>query len=148
MAKAELKTKKTEVNPSDFLNTIKEEGRRTDCFTVLTMMQRATKADAKMWGGAIVGFGSTVLKYDSGRELDWFICGFSPRKANLTLYLPGLVENKAMLEKLGKYKTGKGCLYINSLAEVDTKVLKAMIEKSVKEANAESKVSYKKQAKS
>ncbi len=101
-----------------------------------------------MWGGAIVGFGHTVLKYDSGRELDWFICGFSPRKANLTLYVPGLVENKTMLAKLGKYKTGKGCLYINSLAEIDTKVLKAMIEQSVKESKSESRVSYKKQAKS
>jgi hypothetical protein len=136
MAKAELKTKLTEVNPADFLNTVKEEGRRNDCFTVLKWMEKATKAKAKMWGGAIVGFGSVQVKYASGRELDWFICGFSPRKANLTLYVPGLMQQNELLAKLGKHKTSKGCLYINSLEQVDTKVLKLLIEKSVKDAKA------------
>lgn len=137
MAKAELKTKLTDVKPADFLNTVKEEGRRNDCFTVLNWMEKATKAKAKMWGGAIVGFGSVQLKYASGRELDWFICGFSPRKANLTLYVPGLVQQTELLAKLGKHKTSKGCLYINSLEQVDTKVLKLLIEKSVKQATAQ-----------
>lgn len=87
------------------------------------MMEKATKSKGKMWGPAIVGFGNKVLKYDSGRELDWFVMGFSPRKANLTLYVSGAVEHQATLKKLGKHKTGKGCLYINKLEEVDLSVL-------------------------
>ena len=131
MAKAELKTKKTEASVADFLNEIKEEGRRKDCFTVLELMEKATKAKAKMWGSAIIGFGNVHLKYETGRELDWFICGFSPRKANLTLYIPGAVENTLLMKKLGKCKTGKGCIYINSLTEVDIKILDELIKKSV-----------------
>ena len=131
MAKAELKTKKTEASVADFLNTIKEDGRREDCFNVLELMEKATKAKAKMWGSAIIGFGNVHLKYETGRELDWFICGFSPRKANLTLYIPGAVENTLLMKKLGKYKTGKGCIYINSLTEVDIKILDELIKKSV-----------------
>ena len=131
MAKAELKTKKTEASVADFLNEIKEEGRRKDCFTVLELMEKATKAKAKMWGSAIIGFGNVHLKYESGRELDWFICGFSPRKANLTLYIPGAVENTLLMKKFGKCKTGKGCIYINSLTEVDMKILDELIKKSV-----------------
>ena len=131
MAKAELKTKKTEASVADFLNEIKEEGRRKDCFTVLELMEKATKAKAKMWGSAIIGFGNVHLKYESGRELDWFVCGFSPRKANLTLYIPGAFENTLLLKKFGKCKTGKGCIYINSLTEVDMKILDELIKKSV-----------------
>ena len=131
MAKAELKTKKTEESVAEFLNTIKEDGRREDCFTVLELMEKATKAKAKMWGSAIIGFGNVYLKYESGRELDWFICGFSPRKANLTLYIPGAVENTLLMKKLGKCKTGKGCIYVNSLEEVDMKILDELIKKSV-----------------
>jgi uncharacterized protein YdhG (YjbR/CyaY superfamily) len=83
-----------------------------------------------MWGPAIIGFGDVHLKYESGRELDWFVMGFSPRKQNLTLYIPGTVEKQqALLKKLGKYKTGKGCLYINKLEEVDMGVLKEIINK-------------------
>jgi hypothetical protein len=133
MAKAELKTKKTKASAEDFLNTIKDEQRRKDCFTVLALMEKATGAKAKMWGGSVVGFGNTLLKYESGRELDWFVCGFSPRKANLTLYgLGTILNNSDLSKKLGKHKTGKGCLYINSLAEVDKKVLNELIKLSVK----------------
>jgi hypothetical protein len=93
-------------------------------------MEKATKAKAKMWGTSIIGFGDRHLKYESGRELDWFVMGFSPRKQNLTLYIPGTVLNQqALLKKLGKHKTGKGCLYINKLEEVDMAVLKEIIKK-------------------
>ena len=132
MAKAALKTQKSEASVEDFLTTVKDETKRKDCFTVLQLMEKATKAKAKMWGGAIVGFGDVHLKYESGRELDWFICGFSPRKANLTLYIPGAVENTALLKKLGKHKTSKACLYINSLADVDVNVVKELISNAVK----------------
>ena len=95
-------------------------------------MDKATKAKGKMWGSAIIGFGDRRLKYESGRELDWFVMGFSPRKQNLTLYITGAVrEQQALLKKLGKHKTGKGCLYINKLEEVDMAVLKEIIKQGV-----------------
>jgi hypothetical protein len=126
---AELKTKKTELSVDDFLNTVADEQKRKDAFALLAMMEKATKSKAKMWGGAIIGFGEQVLKYDSGRELDWFIMGFSPRKQNFALYINNAVnKNEALLKKLGKHKTGKGCLYINKLEEVDTGVLKEIIK--------------------
>ena len=129
---AELKTKKTEASVEDFLNKIKDQDVRQDCFEIAKIMKQATRSDGKMWGSSIVGFGSRHLKYASGRELDWMVIGFSPRKANITLYLPGGVENQAvLLEKLGKYSTGKGCLYIKKLKDVDTKVLKQLVNESV-----------------
>jgi hypothetical protein len=129
---AELKTKKTEASVEDFLNKIKDQGVRQDCFEIAKIMKQATRSDPKMWGSSIVGFGSRHLKYASGRELDWMVIGFSPRKANITLYLPGGVENQAvLLKKLGKYTTGKGCLYIKKLKDVDTKVLKQLVNDSV-----------------
>ena len=132
---AELKTKKTEASVEDFLNKIKDENTRQDCFEIARMMKQATHADAKMWGSSIIGFGSRHLKYDSGRELDWMVIGFSPRKANITLYLPGGVEEqKDVLKNLGKYTTGKACLYIKKLEDVDKKVLKEVISESVKSA--------------
>ncbi|MEP6779208.1 MAG: DUF1801 domain-containing protein [Gemmatimonadaceae bacterium] len=96
-------------------------------------MRKVTKAEPKMWGPAIIGFGSVKLKYDSGRELDWFPVGFSPRKAATVVY--GAINYEGVeddLAKLGKHKTGKGCLYINELADVDLKVLKKMLEKVLK----------------
>jgi len=133
MAKAELKTKKNESSVEDFLNGIKDNVQRADSIAIVKMMQKATGDKPKMWGAAIIGFGNVKLKYDSGRELDWMKIGFSPRKANLTLY--GIKNSKgqeALLEKLGKYKEGKGCLYINKLSDVDTAVLKKMIEQGAK----------------
>jgi len=129
---AELKTKKTELSVADFLNSITETQKKEDAFSILKLMEKATKAKAKMWGSAIIGFGDTHLKYESGRELDWFIMGFSPRKQNFALYITGAVTNQqALLKKLGKYKTGKGCLYINKLAEIDMAVLKEIIMKGL-----------------
>ena len=129
---AELKTKKTEASVEDFLNKIKDQDVRQDCFEIAKIMKQATRSDGKMWGSSIVGFGSRHLKYASGRELDWMVIGFSPRKANITLYLPGGVENQAaLLKQLGKYTTGKGCLYIKKLKDVDRKVLKQLVNESV-----------------
>ncbi len=129
---AELKTKKTELSVDAFLKKIPEAQKRKDAFTIVELMEKATKAKGKMWGSAIIGFGDKRLKYESGRELDWFVMGFSPRKQNLTLYVHGAVTTQeALLKKLGKYKTGKGCLYINKLEEVDMAVLKEIIKKGL-----------------
>ena len=129
---AELKTKKTEASVEDFLNGIADEQTRNDCFEISKIMEKATKSAPKMWGSSIIGFGTQHLKYASGRELDWMIIGFSPRKQNLTLYLPGSLESYAdLLGKLGKHTTGKGCLYIKTLKDVDAKVLKELIKRSV-----------------
>ena len=129
---AELKTKKTGLSVDAFLKKIPEAQKRKDAFTIVELMEKATKAKGKMWGTSIIGFGDRHLKYESGRELDWFVMGFSPRKQNLTLYIHGAVQKQqALLKKLGKYKTGKGCLYINKLDEVDMAVLKEIINKGV-----------------
>jgi hypothetical protein len=129
---AELKTKKTEASVEDFLNGVTDEEKRQDCFEIVKMMKQATKAEPKMWGPSIVGFGTQHLKYASGRELDWMVIGFSPRKQALTLYLSGSLNTYAsLLEKLGKHKTGGGCLYIKTLKDVDTKVLKELVKQSV-----------------
>jgi Domain of unknown function (DU1801) len=130
---AELKTKKTELSVQSFLKKIPEEQKRKDAQVILDLMEKATKAKPKMWGTAIIGFGDNRLKYESGRELDWFIIGFSPRKQNFALYISGAVDNKTLLNKLGKYKTGKGCLYLNKLEEVNLPVLKEIIAKGVSE---------------
>jgi hypothetical protein len=127
---AELKTKKTEESVEAFLKKVTDDQKQKDAFAILAMMEKATKAKGKMWGSAIIGFGNKVLKYDSGRELDWFVMGFSPRKANFALYIHGAVDKQqALLKKLGKHKTGKGCLYINKLEEIDQAVLKEIIKK-------------------
>lgn len=129
---AELKTKQTEASVEDFLNTVKDEQTRRDCLEISKMMKQVTRSEPKMWGSSIVGFGSRRLKYASGRELDWMLTGFSPRKANITLYiLGGFEKQEDLLKKLGKYTTGKGCLYIKKLKDVDTKVLKELVRESV-----------------
>src|SRR5690349_19338194 len=130
---AELKTKKNEASVEGFLNTIKDEQARMDSLEIIKIMKQATKSDPKMWGSSIIGFGTTHLKYPSGRELDWMLIGFSPRKQNLTLYLGlGAGGYEPLLKKLGKHTTGKGCLYIKKLADVDTKVLKELVNQSAK----------------
>lgn len=132
---AELKTKQTEASVEVFLNSITDEEKRKDCFEIVKMMKQATKAEPKMWGSSIIGFGHIHYTYKSGREGDWFITGLSPRKQNLTLYVMGSYNPHAeLLQKLGKHKTGVGCLYINKLKDVDTKVLKELIGQSVKAA--------------
>lgn len=133
MAKAELKTRETNASVEDFLNGISEPQKRDDAVAVCKMMERLSGEKPKMWGPSIVGFGSTLLKYPSGRELDWMRIGFSPRKANLTLYLTdGVQRHPDLLAKLGKYKTGVGCLYIKSLSDIDIKALEKLIEGSLK----------------
>ena len=128
---AELKTKKTDASVEKFLNSVKDEQKRKDAFTIIEIMKAITKEEPKMWGSSIIGFGNMVLKYPSGRELDWMRIGFSPRKQNLTLYIGlGGSNYEPLLKKLGKHQTGKGCLYINKLEDVDTKVLREMIKKA------------------
>lgn len=131
---AELKTKKTDANVEEFLNKIADEKVRADSKKIAEMMEKATGAKPNMWGDAIVGFGEQRLKYASGRELDWMHIGFSPRKANITLYLnQGQGWDENLLSNLGKHKVGMGCLYIKRLSDVDEKVLEKLIEKSVKD---------------
>lgn len=129
---AELKTKENEASVEAFLNSIEDEQRRKDCQAIAKLMQQVTKQKPKMWGSAIVGFGSYRYKYASGREGDWMLVAFSPRKQAITLYIMrGFDDYDALLKKLGKCKTGKGCLYINKLSDIDTTVLKSLIQKSV-----------------
>jgi hypothetical protein len=129
---AELKTKKTEASVEDFLNGIKDEQVRGDCLVIAKIMKQVTKAEPKMWGTSIVGFGEYHYKGASGREGDWPLTGFSPRKQNLTLYLMGGFKAQAdLLKKLGKHKTSVGCLYIKKLEDVDLKVLKELVTSSV-----------------
>jgi hypothetical protein len=133
----ENKTRKTKASVTEFINGIADQSRRKDCRAVLKLMKVATGAPARMWGPSIVGFGDWRYKYDSGREGDWFLAGFSPRKDGLTLYLvPTLDTHTARLKKLGKHKTGKSCLYIKTLADVDPTELKQLIVESVKTARA------------
>lgn len=129
----ENKTKQTRASVDKFINSIKDEKIRDDCFRIIGFMKIATKEEPKMWGPSIVGFGTYHYKYESGREGDFFITGFSPRKQNLTLYLmAGFSKYGEMLEQLGKHKTGKSCLYIKSLDDININILKKMISESVK----------------
>ncbi len=128
----ELKTKQNKASVTGFLRGIEDPQRRKDCRTVLELMKEVTGSRPRMWGDSIVGFGSYHYKYASGREGDWFVTGFSPRKANLTLYImAGFSRYKELLAKLGKHKTGKSCLYIKSLADVDLAILRQLVEDSV-----------------
>jgi hypothetical protein len=132
---AELKTVPTRASVDKFLKGITNEQKRADCYVILEMMRKATRAQPKMWGTGIIGFGDHHYVYESGREGDWFLTGFSPRKQNLTLYMmTGFDQLEDLLKKLGKHSTGKGCLYINKLEDVDMKVLKELITRSVKMA--------------
>jgi hypothetical protein len=128
MAKVEIKTKQTDASVEKFLDGIGEE-QRADSRKVIEMMKRTTGDEPKMWGSAIIGFGSRpYVSPATGREVDWMKIGFSPRKANLSLYiLNGSEKQQELLEKLGKHKTGKGCLYIKRLSDVDEKVLEKVI---------------------
>lgn len=127
----ELKTKKTNINVDAFIKKIPEEQKQKDALVIMELMEKATKAKGKMWGTSIIGFGDRHLKYESGRELDWFLMGFSPRKQNFALYVSGAVEQQSLLKKLGKHKTGKGCLYVNKLEEVNLLVLNEIIVKGL-----------------
>ncbi|MGH7713503.1 MAG: DUF1801 domain-containing protein [Gemmatimonadaceae bacterium] len=129
---SELKTKATDASVHKFLASVKDEKKRSDCLTVLALMKDVTKAEPKMWGTSIVGFGDYRYRYETGREMDWFLVGFSPRKEALTLYLmPGSARYREAMKTLGKYKTGKACLYIKSLDDVDQRALKTLVQESV-----------------
>jgi hypothetical protein len=125
---AELKTKKTGQTISSFINSIPDLDKRNDCKTILKMMKKTTKENPKMWGPSIVGFGDVHYKYESGREGDWFVMGLSPRKQNLTMYFCYGVQKAKSLSKLGKFKTGTGCLYVKSLKDVNEKILQDVID--------------------
>lgn len=130
----EIKTKQTSASVEDFLNKVEPEQKRKDSFLILEMMKKATGEEPKMWGDSLIGFGNRIVRSEkTGREVAWFLIGFSPRKANISLYLD-LYANQfeRLLEKLGKHKTGVGCLYINKLSDVDENVLNKMIAASAK----------------
>ena len=131
---AEIKTKENEASVEDFLNSVKDEQQRKDSFTLVKLMEKATKEKAKMWGASMIGFGNVRYKSPkTGREVDWFRIGFSPRKANLSLYvLHNMKTPGDFLKKIGKHKAGGGCLYINKLEDVDMKVLEQLINASAK----------------
>jgi len=130
---AENKTKPTGKSPASYLEDIEDQARRTDCKILTSMMEELTGAKPKMWGEAIVGFGDYHYKYASGREGDWFLCGFSNRKQSLTLYIMGYLEFYTdILDGLGKFKHGKGCLYIHRLSDVNLDVLRTLISTSIK----------------
>jgi hypothetical protein len=141
MAKAELKTKKTKLSVEKFLESIKDETQRADSVAIVEMMKKITKEEPKMWGSSMVGFGDYhYVSERTGREGDWFMTGFSPRKGNLSLHLmSNMEENADLLKKLGKHTTGVGCLYIKKLDDVDTKVLKDVIKRSVEEIKKKKK---------
>jgi len=130
---AELKTKQNNASVATFLGAIEDKQQRSDAKKLSTMMRAATGSRAKMWGTAIVGFGSYHYKYASGREGDWPIIGYSPRKQNMSIYImAGFSSCDKLMAKLGKHKTGKSCLYIKRLNDVDETVLRKLIDRSVK----------------
>jgi hypothetical protein len=134
---AEPKTRPTAESVEKFVNRIADEQRRKDCFRVLEIMKAVTKVEPAMWGTSIVGFGRHNYKYESGTKGEWFLCGFSPRKQDLTLYLmSGLERYSELLKKLGKHKTGRACLYIKKLDDVDLPTLKTLIKESVADIQA------------
>ena len=131
---AEAKTRPTGASVQDFLDGIVDDVRRQDCLTLLRLMKRAAGAPPKMWGAGIVGVGSYQLRYASGRQADWPVAAFAPRKQDLTIYImSGFDGHDALLRRLGKHKTGKCCLYIKRLADVDLKLLEQLVAASVKE---------------
>lgn len=132
---AEIKTKPTSASVVDFINTVKDEQKRKDSFALLEMMKKASKTEPVLWGNSLIGFGIKRYKSPtSGREVDWFLIGFAPRKANLSIYLMiNHKEHADAINKLGKHKTSGGCIYINKLADIDLKVLKGLITASLKQ---------------
>ncbi len=129
---AELKTRPTAENPQAFLNRIANDKTRADCLALATLMQEVTGAEPTMWGDSIIGFGSYHYRYPTGREGDWFLTGFSPRKQNITLYImAGFDDADSLMARLGKYTTGKSCLYVKRLGDVDMAVLRELVTRSV-----------------
>lgn len=132
MAKRELKTKKNEASVAQFIKSVGDLKKQKEAEVILELMKEATGQEPKMWGSSIVGFGSYHYKYASGQEGDWPLTGFSPRKQNLTVYImPGFKKYEGLMKNLGKYKTGKSCLYIKELKDIDLSVLKQLVRQSV-----------------
>jgi len=129
---SDLKTKPTDKNVAEFLKKVENPTRRKDCFEVLNLMKEIAQEEPVMWGNSIVGFGTYHYKYASGREGDWFQIGFSPRKQYLTIYImSGFERYEELLENLGKFKTGKSCLYINKLKDISIPHLKELMVESI-----------------
>ena len=127
-----MKTKESSKSVEKFLKSVKDERMRDECGQIVDWMKKATGKEPKMWGDSMVGFGTYHYKYASGREGDWFLTGFSPRKTNISLYfLAGFDKYEDLMDRLGKYKTGKGCLYVKTLEDIDAKTLKTLIKKSL-----------------
>lgn len=130
---AELKTKKTALSVDAFIRKVPDATKRKDSETIIAMMRRITRSEPTMWGPAIIGFGAYKYRYPDGREMDWFVTGFSPRKQSLVLYImAGFLRYEKILQRLGKHSTGKSCLYIKRLADVDLTVLEELIKAGVK----------------
>jgi hypothetical protein len=130
---AQLKTTPSKASVSAFLKAVPGDRRRADCQTLVKMMKRITRARPTMWGPSVVGFGRYHYRYESGREGDWFLAGFSPRKQALTVYvMAGFARFGPLLRKLGRHKKGAGCLYLRSLEDVDLAVLEELIAQSVR----------------
>lgn len=129
---AELKTKPTDADVEAFLSGIEEEGQREECRAVVALLKEATGEEPTMWGGTIIGFGRYHYVYDSGREGEWFLTGVSPRRQSLTVYImDGFERHEDLMEALGSYRTGKSCLYIKKLEDVDAGVLAELVRRSV-----------------
>ena len=136
---AENKTKPTEASVEEFLSSVPDDRRRADARTLLDLMRDVTGAEPRMWGPSIIGFGDYHYRYESGREGDWFLAGFSPRKANLVVYImSGFPRHAELMAQLGKHRTGKSCLYINKLDDVDLDVLRELVRRSVDHVAANS----------
>lgn len=133
MATSENKTQPTDQSVESFLDSVEDEQKRVDSYALLKLIGEITGDEAVMWGSSIVGFGTYHYKYASGREGDFMVTGFSPRKRNLTIYvMPGFDQYAEILSRLGKYKTGRSCLYVNKLADIDVDVLRELLEADVK----------------
>jgi hypothetical protein len=136
---AELKTQKNDGSVEDFLNSVENEKKRADGFTILGLMKKITEQNPTMWGDSMIGFGTIKYHYASGQEGEWFPVGFSPRKQNITLYLYGLYSSLdsenylQLIARFGKHKSGKGCLYINKLEDIDMGVLEELVRLSIRE---------------
>ena len=129
---ATLKTSPNDKDVQTFLQNVEDEQKRAESFEILALMEDITGEKGKMWGGSIIGFGSYHYVYPTGREGDWFLTGFSPRKQNFSLYImAGFGRHADLMEKLGKYKTGKSCLYVKRLSDIDREVLRELIAASV-----------------
>jgi hypothetical protein len=130
---AKVKTTENTSSVEGFINSVQDEQKRKDSFVILEMMKKVSGEKPKMWGASLIGFGKLIVKSPtSGREVEWFKIGFSPRKANFSIYLMNLQIHADALKKLGKHKTGTGCLYINKLDDIDLKVLKEMFVVTLK----------------